>query len=101
VGACFWHSATGNKLDVVLGKPHPHISVWGKGVLAMQLNSYVETVRRRRADLTANRAFIADSGMEMRSNWGSNTTKVWISELDRRINELSAIITALEKGRPI
>jgi hypothetical protein len=67
----------------------------------MQLSSYVETVRRRRAGLTANRAFIAESGMEMRSNWGGYTTTGWTSELDRRINELSAIITALEKGNSI
>jgi len=67
----------------------------------MEMQAYTETVRRRRERLRTDRAFIADSGMEMRSNWGTRTTKTWVAELDRRIAELSAIITALESGRPI
>jgi hypothetical protein len=67
----------------------------------MQMSAYIETVRRRRDRLSADRTFIVDSGMQLRSNWGSYTTKGWLSELNRRIAELSAIIAALEKRLPI
>jgi hypothetical protein len=62
----------------------------------MQFKWYVDGLRRQRGSLVANRDFIRESGMQMRSNW-SYTTKGWLAELDRRINELSAIITAFER----
>jgi hypothetical protein len=63
----------------------------------MQFKWYVDGLRRQMGSLVANRDFIRESGMKLRSNWGGYTTKGWLAELDRRINELSAIITAFER----
>lgn len=67
----------------------------------MKFDLYLAALRQRRSQLEADRAVITERGIRMRSRWGSqpfvDTTKSWLAELDRRINELSAIIRTLEQ----
>jgi hypothetical protein len=62
---------------------------------------YVAALRRQRAQLESYRATITDRGVRGGSRWGLapwvDTTKSRLADLDRRINELSAIIKAFER----
>ena len=61
----------------------------------MKFEWYVAGLRSRRSQLQAYRTALAEHGVRVVSNWG--TARAWLAELDRRINELSAIIAAFEQ----
>jgi hypothetical protein len=67
----------------------------------MDIETYIGTCRSRLAQLRENRAAFAERRLSMRSNWGGDITRSWTAELDRRINEQSSIIVALERNKPL
>ncbi len=74
----------------------------------MDMQSYVECLRRRISQLEINRAAIIElilSGREMKSRWGLepfvDRSGACLTETQRRIRELNAVADALEQSRPI
>lgn len=71
----------------------------------MNMQSYIANQRRRISQLESDRAVITERGVRLFSRWGYRpfieTTRGTLAELDRRVQELTVIVTALEHGRPI
>jgi hypothetical protein len=66
--------------------------------------AYISSLRRDADVLHAQKDSITERGSRCWSRWGSapmvETTGPWLKELDRRINELETIASAMERRLP-
>ncbi len=71
----------------------------------MNMAAYIASLRARIATMIEDKSAITERGVQGWIRWGTEpavqTTHTWLAELERRIDELTCITDALEKGRRI